>query len=90
MNLGRESHNEIQGLIRVPFDIIIVQGAWSLYVLLKWSSIQTKAAEQYLSLVQDPVDQKVDHVVKWINLYAVDSAIGFPNTYPVDSDLSGG
>ena len=59
-------------------------------MLLKGSSIQTKAAEQYLSLVQDPVDQKVDHVVKWINLYPMDSAIGFPNTYPVDSDLSGG
>ena len=57
-------------------------------MLLTWSSIHTKAAEQYLSLVQDPVDQKVDHVVKWINLYPVDSAIGFPNTYLVDSDLS--
>ena len=25
-----------------------------------------------------------------INLYPVDGAIGFPNTYPLDSDLSGG
>ena len=25
-----------------------------------------------------------------INLYPVDNAIGFPNTYPLDSDLSGG
>ena len=59
-------------------------------MLLTWSSIQTKAVEQYLSIVQDPVDQKVDNAIQWINLYAVDSAIGFPNTYPLDSDLSGG
>ena len=32
-----------------------------------------------------PVVQKVD-----TNLYPVDSTIGFPNTYPLDSDLSGG
>ena len=25
----------------------------------------------------------------WINLYPLDCAIGFPNTYPMDSDLSG-
>ena len=29
-------------------------------------------------------------VMQWINLYPMDSAIGFPNTYPLDSDLSGG
>ena len=32
------------------------------------------------------VDQKVDTAVHQINLYPVDSAIGFPNTYPLDSD----
>ena len=26
----------------------------------------------------------------WIILCPLDSAIGFPNTYPLDSDLSGG
>jgi len=62
----------------------------SLYVLLTWFSIQTKAAEQYLSIVLDPVDQKVDNTMHWINLYAVDNAIGFLNTYPLESDLSGG
>ena len=87
MNIGRESHNEIQGLIRVPFNIIIVQGAWNLYVLLKWSSIQTKAAELYLL---GPVDQKVDNAIQWINLYPLDDAIVSPNTYPLDSDLFDG
>ena len=59
-------------------------------MLLTWSSIQTKAAELYLSIVLDPVDQKVDNPIQWINLNAVDNAIGFLNTYPLDSDLSGG
>ena len=34
------------------------------------------------------VVQKVDNAIYWINLYPVDSAIGFPNTYRPDSDLS--
>ena len=39
-----------------------------------------------------PVVQKADSANQWINLYPVDSAIGFPNTYPntLDSDLSDG
>ena len=37
-----------------------------------------------------PVVQKVDSGIRWINLYLVNNAIGFPNTYPPGSDLSGG
>ena len=37
---------------------------------------------------QAPVVQKMDSAIHRINLYSVDSAIGFPNTYPLDSDLS--
>ena len=37
----------------------------------------------------DPVVQKVSDTLHRINLYPVDSAIVFPNTYPLDSDLSG-
>ena len=40
--------------------------------------------------LQAPVVQKVNSVIQRINLYPMDSAIGFPNTYPLDSDLSGG
>jgi len=31
----------------------------------------------------------VDTTIQWINLYAPDNAAGFPNTYPLDSNLSG-
>ena len=37
---------------------------------------------------QAPVDQMADNAIHWINLYPLDSAIGFPN-HPLDSDLSG-
>ena len=40
--------------------------------------------------VQAPVVLKVDSAIRWINLYTVDSANGFPNTYPLDTDLSSG
>ena len=38
--------------------------------------------------VQAPVVQRVDSAIHWINLYPVDNPIGFPNTYPLHSDLS--
>ena len=37
-----------------------------------------------------PVVQKVDSAIHRINLCSVDSAIGFPNTYPQGRDLSDG
>ena len=37
-----------------------------------------------------PVVQTLDSAIHRIKMYPVDNAIGFPNTYPVDSDLSGG
>ena len=30
-----------------------------------------------------PVVQKVEGTIRWIKLYPVDNAIGFPNTYPL-------
>ena len=36
------------------------------------------------------VVQTLDSAIHRINLYPVDNAIGFPNTYPLDSNLSGG
>ena len=35
------------------------------------------------------VVKKVESVIRGINLYRMGKAIGFPNTYPLDSDLSG-
>jgi len=34
------------------------------------------------------VVQKLDSAIHWINLYPVDNANGFPNTYPPDINLS--
>ena len=48
-----------------------------------------KILHGYESL-QAPVVQNVDNAIHRINLYPVDRAIGFHNTYPLDSDLSGG
>ena len=42
------------------------------------------------SQIQCPVVQKVDNAIHWINHYPLNSTIGFPNTYPLDRDLSGG
>ena len=43
-----------------------------------------------LFIFQAPVVQKLDSAIHRINHYPVENAIGFPNTYPLDSDLSGG
>ena len=42
------------------------------------------------SIILAPVVLKMDNAIHRINLYSLDSAIGFPNTYPLDGDLSGG
>ena len=41
--------------------------------------------------VQAPVIQKVDCAIQWINLYPIDNAVGFSNTYPLlHRNFSGG
>ena len=42
------------------------------------------------NLHQSPVVQTLDSAIHRIKIYLVDNALGFPNTYPLDSDLSGG
>ena len=37
-----------------------------------------------------PVVQRLDNAIHWINHYPADSVVCFVNTYPLDSDLSGG
>ena len=41
---------------------------------------------------QAPIVQMVDNAFQRVNLFSLDtgSLISFPNTYPLDSDLSGG
>ena len=36
-----------------------------------------------------PVVQNVDNAIHRINVYPLNTAIGFSNTYPLDIDLSG-
>ena len=43
-----------------------------------------------LHAYQAPVVRKVHNAIHRINHYQVDSVVCFVNTYPVDSDLSGG
>ena len=44
----------------------------------------------YFLCNQAPVVQTLDSAIHRIKIYLVDNAIGFPNTYPLDSDLSAG
>ena len=39
---------------------------------------------------QAPVVETLDSAIHQIKIYPVDNAIGFPNTYLLNSDLSGG
>ena len=41
-------------------------------------------------ILQALVVQRLDSAIHRIKLYSVDNTIGFPNTYPLDGDLSGG
>ena len=40
--------------------------------------------------IQAPVVQRLDNAIHRINHYPADSVVCFVNTYPLDSDLSGG
>ena len=42
------------------------------------------------SKFQAPVVQRLDNAIHRINHYPADSVVCFFNTYPLDSDLSGG
>ena len=51
-------------------------------------SSQMEATVFFILLV--PVVRKVDNAIHRMNHYPVDSVVCFVNTYPLDSDLSGG
>ena len=44
---------------------------------------------QLLKLFLAPVVKKVNNAMYWISLYPMKSAIGLPNSYPLNNDLSG-
>ena len=41
-------------------------------------------------VITAPVVQTLDSAIHRLKIYPVDHATGFPNVYPLDSDLSGG
>ena len=60
---------------------------YSSWLTRNWTDIRNKWWHRgnYLHM-KAPVVQNVDSAIHWINLYLVDNAIGFPITYPLDSD----
>ena len=79
---------KVQWLSLIPFSSVIGKVQ---YVQKKRSNsdvikeVTSKGPNVYPSVVQ-----KVDYANHWINFYPVVKVIDFPNTYPLDSDLSGG
>ena len=65
-------------------------------ILRAWVLVRPKSNSQPPAWQPDaqptepPVRGKVDNAIHRINHYPLDIAIGFANTYPADSDLSGG
>ena len=47
-------------------------------------------AQAAILKVQALVVQRLDSAIHRIKIYSVDNTISFPNTYPLNSDLSGG
>ena len=54
------------------------------------SSAAMEKRKERSANVLAPVAQNVDKAIRWLNLYVVENANSFPNTLPLDSDLSGG
>ena len=52
--------------------------------------LATRVLDKELDIVHVPVVQTLDSAIHGIDLYPLDNTIGFPSTYPLDSDLSGG
>ena len=88
--VGVIAHGRVQVPVVQKKDNAIHQGpvARSLVSANRWlRGIKMYRFPWYLTLVS------TNHASSnpgQINLYPLDSAIGFPNTYPLDSDLSGG
>ena len=57
-------------------------------ISLKVTFLKFTYLKARLGVFLAPVVQKVDNAIRRINHYLLDSAIGFPNTYLLDSDLS--
>ena len=74
----------------LPVPFLRTNRIFSAEVLLK--AAQDKHSRHYKQFDQHlaQVVQKLDSAIHGINHYPADSVIDFHNTYPLDSDLSGG
>ena len=59
---------------------------WKVIVRLIWIN----SSSEYMIMSLAPVVQRLDNAIHRINHYPADSVVCFVNTYPLDSDLSGG
>jgi len=75
----------------VPLEQAIqLEDSWWKNVPTGQATTEEQKVTRVLLKIQAPVVQKVDSVIYQINLYTLESAIGSPNIYPLDSDLPGG
>ena len=74
-NSVAETHPQHQNIVTLPH----------LQMQLKGSKVPQKIKNWPHAAVK-----KLDNTIHWINHYPVNNAIGFPETCPVDSDLSVG
>ena len=72
---------------------MFVTAACFLFLLkLKWPKNKNIYDVSFFSIFLSafPVVQRLDNAIHRINHYPADSVVCFVNTYPLDSDLSGG
>ena len=80
------TENKGTGKEKVLINLPAIMPVFRPYV--PWSTILMFALV-FASLVKTIALLNVNSAIQRINFYQVDNAIGFPNTYRLDSDLSG-
>ena len=72
---------------------LLIRSNVGLYLFYKGIHLSEKQVSEVISraiIDLAPVVQKVDNAIHQLNHYPLESAIAFPNTYLLDSDLSTG
>ena len=72
-NSVAETHPQHQNIVTLPHLQMQLEGSKVTQKIKNWPHAAVK---------------KLDNTIQWINHYPVNNAIGFPETCPVDSDLS--
>ena len=78
-------------LTNSSFILILSDSHRGSLIWVKFVEIPKQKFESQLNVIYlAPVVQRLDNAIHRINHYPVDSVVCFVNTYPLDSDLSGG